>query len=342
MPLVSFCIPTYGRARYLRGTIGSALAQSLPDIEVVVVDDVSPDETAEVVRRIRDPRVRYVRNDQNLGVPDNLNRAFSLARGEFAVLLEDHDLLSPDYAERTIRLLRKHPGMVFVATGQVQIDEDGAPLACYLENIDEVTSGRAFLRKLLTRVTCPFSVTTTVRRSCLKKLVHPFDPQYGWYADQNLWMQLCTIGDVGYLRAPLLQMRVREADHFLSGKPEWEILLLVDRIHRENWRLLHPSTSARDLLDRATYDVCKTARLAMTWAARLGQGKPWAKDDWAYASKYVSPVGRALFRVATLCPTTLIPSLRRLYRWQFRLRRSPSRLAQTGQQWQLPRSLRTR
>ena len=96
-PLVSLCLPTYRRERYLGRTIASALAQTESDFEIVVVDDCSPDASAAVVERFADPRVRYVRNRENLGVPENLNRAFSLARGEFLLLLEDHDLLAPAF-----------------------------------------------------------------------------------------------------------------------------------------------------------------------------------------------------------------------------------------------------
>lgn len=319
-PLVSFCIPTFRRARFLGATITSALAQTIHDMEVVVVDDQSPDETAEVVAAIKDPRVRYFRNERNLGVPENLNRALSLARGRYVVLLEDHDLLAATYAESAMALMRKHPRIAFVATGTTMIGEDGQPIARYVAgDLDETMDGRKLLRRLLVRATCPFSVTTLIRREMIERLNPPFEPQYSWYADQHLWMRLCTMGDFGYIAAPLLEMRVREAGHYLDGK-EWESHLCVARIHRDDWKLLHPTLSLRHVIDLALYDLAKSWQLVMLRTSRAAKGRAWTAADRENSRRFISRAGRALVFIAGLYPSGLLPALRRFYRWQFQLR----------------------
>ena len=141
-PLVSFCVPTYRRAAFISQTLASALAQTVDNIEVVVVDDCSPDNTAEVVKGFSDRRMRYIRNVENLGVPENLNRAMSLADGAYLVLLEDHDLLEPNYLEETLKIMDCYPSVGFVATGIITVDERGNPRERYVEDLPEFMAGR--------------------------------------------------------------------------------------------------------------------------------------------------------------------------------------------------------
>jgi len=88
MPMVSICVPAFRRAAFIGRAISSVLMQTVEDFEIIVVDDCSPDNTKEVVEAFSDSRIRYVRNERNLGVPANLNYAISLTKGRFLVLLE--------------------------------------------------------------------------------------------------------------------------------------------------------------------------------------------------------------------------------------------------------------
>jgi glycosyltransferase involved in cell wall biosynthesis len=303
-PTISFCVPTYGRAHFVAETIESALAQTVTDIEVIVVDDVSPDRTADVVGAFTDPRVRYVRNTQNLGVPANLNRAFGLARGEFVVLLEDHDLIHPQYAEKTLQLFRRYPDVGFVAAGLDTIDEQGRPLARYVSPLPERMAGRDLLRLLLTRTTCPFSVTVAVRRSVLADIPVPFDPAYWWYADQNLWMTLAGKTNFGYVGEPLLMMRTREAGHTLTGK-EWEGLLSVHKVHEDHWPRLHPARTLAALRDAFIYECAKLRRVAEYRVIKALRHLPWGEADRRHAAAYLATPARAPIAMLGIVPAAL-------------------------------------
>ena len=84
-PLVSVCVPTYNGARFLRQCLDSALAQSWRDLEILVVDDGSTDESVAIARDYarRDDRVRVAVNAANLGLVENWNRCVALARGRW-------------------------------------------------------------------------------------------------------------------------------------------------------------------------------------------------------------------------------------------------------------------
>lgn len=110
--LVTIAIPTYNRSDgYLREALGSALAQTYEPLEIVVVDNASTDATADYVASVADERVRYVRNETNVGVNDNFNACVAHARGEYVLLLHDDDRIDPDFASACVEALAvwRHP-----------------------------------------------------------------------------------------------------------------------------------------------------------------------------------------------------------------------------------------
>ncbi|MBV9645922.1 MAG: glycosyltransferase family 2 protein [Candidatus Eremiobacteraeota bacterium] len=113
-PLFSVCIPAYNVAHILGATIRSALAQTVTDFELIIVDDASTDGTAEVARSFGDPRVRLERNASNLGYPGNLARCFSLARGTFVYLLGNDDVLSPYALARALEAFALDPDVAII------------------------------------------------------------------------------------------------------------------------------------------------------------------------------------------------------------------------------------
>lgn len=116
MPLVSICIPTYNGAGYIASSIESAIAQTCRDLEIVVVDDSSHDETVPIVRgyAVQDSRIRVYENDSNLGLVANWNRSVTLAEGEWIKFLHQDDRLEGDCVERM--LAASKPGVDLVAT----------------------------------------------------------------------------------------------------------------------------------------------------------------------------------------------------------------------------------
>lgn len=133
MPLVTIAIPAY-KGRYLRQSIDSALAQTHRDIEVVVVDDCSPDNIPDIVDEYSDPRLRYIRNEQNLGAKDpsqNWNRCLEAAQGEWFCLLCDDDQYAPDFVETLLRLSTNYPSCNVLRACVRVIDKEGKQVSQY-------------------------------------------------------------------------------------------------------------------------------------------------------------------------------------------------------------------
>lgn len=113
-PLVSICIPAYNAAATIGDTIRSALDQVYTNIEIVVVNDCSRDNTREIVTKFTDPRIRYIDNDRNLGINANWQKTILEASGEFVILLGHDDMLLPSCVERLVDVFSRNPrvGMI--------------------------------------------------------------------------------------------------------------------------------------------------------------------------------------------------------------------------------------
>lgn len=125
-PLVSVLIPCWGCRDYIRETIDSALAQDHRHLEILVVEDCGSDGTYEEASKVRDPRLRVVRNERNYGQYGNKNRALALARGELVKFLDGDDLLEPTCVARLVQARSEAgPGVGIVFGNFVVIDEHG-------------------------------------------------------------------------------------------------------------------------------------------------------------------------------------------------------------------------
>jgi glycosyltransferase involved in cell wall biosynthesis len=127
-PTVSVCIPACNHGRFLGQAIRSALEQPGVDLEVVVADNASEDETPAVVASFHDPRLRAVRSDVRIGIMHNWNRATSLARGRYVKVLQSDDILQPGALQEEAAVLDAQPRAGLVAGVRSYVDEAGRPL----------------------------------------------------------------------------------------------------------------------------------------------------------------------------------------------------------------------
>ncbi len=124
-PLVSVIIPTYNGARTIRETLESVFAQTYPNVEIVVVDDRSKDDTADILQSYGD-RIVFKRRDTNSGVCDRTRcDAIAMARGAYCAFIDQDDLWTPDKLEKQVALMEARPELPLSHTYVNVIDENG-------------------------------------------------------------------------------------------------------------------------------------------------------------------------------------------------------------------------
>src|SRR5262245_65560994 len=126
-PLVSFIVPCYKLAYLLQGSVGSSLEQTFEDLEVLIMDDCSPDETPDVARSFGDSRVYHIRHAENLGNHvRNYNAGLARARGRYVWLISADDRLRRPYVlSRFVDALESHPSAAYVFCPAMKFNEDG-------------------------------------------------------------------------------------------------------------------------------------------------------------------------------------------------------------------------
>ena len=130
-PLVSVCIPAYNSAVYLKRTMESVLCQTYRNIELVVVDDCSKDNTLEVAEALKDPRIRIVKNEKNLGMTGNWNKCLAEAKGDYIKLICADDILYEDSIKKELGVLLAHPAVTLAMSDTALIDENGKRTGCF-------------------------------------------------------------------------------------------------------------------------------------------------------------------------------------------------------------------
>ena len=129
-PTVSIGLPVYNGENFLADALESLVSQTYSDFEIIVSDNASTDATEEIARRYMadDERIRYYRNDHNLGANPNYNRTFALARGEYFRWHAHDDRCDAKYLELCVDLLERDPSVSLVHSRTAYIDRNGDPL----------------------------------------------------------------------------------------------------------------------------------------------------------------------------------------------------------------------
>lgn len=132
--LISIVLPVYNGAKFLRESIDSVLAQTYTNWELLIVDDCSRDETPAIAQEYaqRDSRIRYYRNEQNLRLPRNLNKGFSLTRGDYLTWTSDDNRYRPEALEKMYCALQENPNAQLVYASYDVIDEDDKLIETYI------------------------------------------------------------------------------------------------------------------------------------------------------------------------------------------------------------------
>ena len=205
-PKVSVIIPTYNGQRYLAHTLESVLAQSMPDLEVIIIDDGSTDNTPGLVQDFikRDQRVRYFRQGR-LGVSAARNRGISESRAEFIAFIDHDDLWQPGKLEKQLALFAADPGVALVYARTMIINESGRPKGM-VGGLVRPQRGNCF-EKLLEGNFIPLS-SAVVKKDALEALGAWFVEEMEMLEEIELFLRLAYGFKIDYCGSILAQWRM--------------------------------------------------------------------------------------------------------------------------------------
>jgi hypothetical protein len=200
MPLVSVVIPTFNSARYVTEAVESVLSQTFTDLEVLVVDDGSTDDTRERVAGYP-PTVRYL-HQANAGVSMARNHGIAQSRGRYVAFLDADDTWKPEKLERQLDALSLTPEMGVCYTAFFRVDSQLRPIG-----IVRSLRHNCALADLLMGGNVVGSICSVLVERSLLDCTDGFDPMLSQCADWDMWVRLARYTEFLYLDEPLVTYR---------------------------------------------------------------------------------------------------------------------------------------
>lgn len=220
-PNVSVCIPTYNYGRYLSEAIESVLNQTYEDFELLVVDDASQDDTDGIVQGYvaKDSRIRYLRNQTNIGMVNNWNRCMREAKGKYIKYLFGDDVVSSPVAlEKMTAILESDESVSLVGSSRIIIDENSKQVDVWsFYDSDTSRDGKEVINTCLLQLKNHIGEPTVVmfRKSQASR---GFDVRYKQLVDLEMWFHLLEQGRYYYFNDQLSSFRLHSEQQTQKNK----------------------------------------------------------------------------------------------------------------------------
>jgi glycosyltransferase involved in cell wall biosynthesis len=203
VPLVSVLLAVHDDARFLGEAIDSMLRQTVGDLELIVVDDASTDDTPSILSALEDRRLIVLKNVEQLGLAASLNRGLGEARGRYIARLDADDVAFASRLELQLERIRAEPRLAVLGSGIVDLDDEGR-----LGHTHRLPQGATAVRWHALFSSPFFHPTVLVDREVLEDHGLRYDPSYAESEDYDLWTRLFAFADGGNLPDPLVLKRV--------------------------------------------------------------------------------------------------------------------------------------
>ncbi len=201
---VSVIIPTYNREKYIISSLESVLNQTYKNIEIIIVNDGSTDETEKLLEPYFH-QVRYIKQE-NAGKSVAVNKGLDIATGDFIWVMDDDDIAHPMKVEIQVRSFRKNPHIGLISTDMLLIDEDNRIIS-YLENPFIKNQEETF--DLLLQSNIFYGPPVIVRRECYEK-VGKWDTDLVRSVDYEMWLRIVKEYDAMCMHFPTICMRAHK------------------------------------------------------------------------------------------------------------------------------------
>ncbi len=203
-PLVSVLMSVYNDASHLTAAVESILAQTLDDLEFIIIDDGSTDGSTELLNTINDPRIRLTLSKRNWGLTASLNRGLRECRGRFVARIDADDVAVPERLHRQVEVLEQRADIGILGSARLLIDEHDQLVGRSHPPVEDLAIR---WKSLLGN---PFGhPTVMLRAELLKRHRLQYDRTFRTAQDYELWTRLLRVARGANLAEPLVRYRLR-------------------------------------------------------------------------------------------------------------------------------------
>ncbi|WP_158553293.1 MULTISPECIES: glycosyltransferase family 2 protein [Mesorhizobium] len=201
MAKVQILIPCYNYARYLTACVESVTSQPGVDLDILIIDDCSSDNTPEVCRELmaRDSRIRVIRHEKNMRHIATYNEGIADIRGDYFLLLSADDLLTPGALQRATSIMEANPNVGMVYGNAISFWGEPSPARTNMTG-STIWSGRKWMQ-IMCRSGRNFLVSPEgIVRASIQRRIGGYDPALPHSGDMEMWLRIAAISDIGYVR----------------------------------------------------------------------------------------------------------------------------------------------
>ncbi len=204
-PKVSVLMPVYNSGPFIKAAIESILSQTYLDFELIIINDGSTDESKQVIETFNDKRIRYIENEQNLGIIKSRNKGLQLVQGIYIANMDSDDISMPTRLEKQVNFLEQHPEVSILATKLILINEDDIEIGFWPEDINCTTKQQ--IKQTLPKINCVGQPTVMMRTNIVKPI--SYNKNFLHNEDWGLWLEVLSKGEqIDKLDEFLLKYRI--------------------------------------------------------------------------------------------------------------------------------------
>jgi len=201
MPKVSVILPAYNAEKYIKEAVDSILSQTFRDFELIVINDCSKDSTEKILLSYTDPRLVYVKNEQNLGVAGTLNKGLKLAKGQYIARMDADDISLPQRFEKQVAYLDSHENTAVLGTALERFGEGMPSQTRYFSQDPEQMKIDLFF-------SCGLAHPSIMMRADVIRKLGGYDLEFEGLEDYELWCRAAREYQVSALPEVLFRYRV--------------------------------------------------------------------------------------------------------------------------------------
>jgi len=216
--LISICIPVYNGEKYIEETLNSIINQTYQNIEIIVSDNASTDNTYSIVKQFmdKDSRVKYYRNETNLGYSGNLNKLIDLANSEYIAIYHADDIYANNIIEKEVDFLNENSELAGCFTLGKMIDSSGTPIKnkfIYNETnlIDDLIIDLSFFIKRMYESGNVFICPTSMIKKRVYQELNGYSMDVKFIEDQDMWTRILEKYKLGIVAKELISYRVHDS-----------------------------------------------------------------------------------------------------------------------------------
>ena len=227
-PLVSILMLTYNRAQFIEAALQSVFAQTYPEWELIIIDDGSTDNTAEVIARFPDKRIRYLKHTENLGLLIRRQESVHSGTGKYIAILDSDDLwLDPQKLEKQVEYMEQNPTCAVIGTFAATLTESGERQAVLGYPTTDDT--------LRPRLLCGSQFTHSSVMMRMETIKKTAGYRFPLAEDFDLFMQLGQHGTLANLPLVMTGYRIHQKSESRKRRAMIETALKIIKIHRHHY-----------------------------------------------------------------------------------------------------------